>query len=206
MHEILHDPMMYIARLTVFCADTCDSCPGVHGGYQAGNFIDVFRGNAVTGRHGAQQGLLGKLAHSDGVLDRSTLPMQRGMTHTAPHGNDIKVETGGEAPVQPHFFLTVETAFLQCRKIKKSEIDGFLDFVGELASEDYPRDVCLDQADVTDRMVKRGRILQGAYQRHLVLRHIITPVDILPDTGSQKPPLAVHWLQQRCIAHPLPIA
>ena len=178
----------------------------MHGGDQPGNFIDVVRGNAMTGRHAAQQSLLGKLAHPDRVLNRAALPAQGGMFRASPHGNDIKVETGGKSPVQPHFFLTVEITLIQRREIKKPEIDGFLDLVGELSGQNYPRDMRLDQADVIDRMVKKFRILQGAYQSHLVLRHTITPVDILPDTGSQKPPLAVHRLYQRCIAHPLPIA
>jgi hypothetical protein len=153
VRKIFHNPVMYIVWLTVLRSGTCNRSPGMHARNEPGNVIDVVRGNATTGRHAAQQILLGKLTHPDGVFNRATFPMQLRMLRVTLHGNDIKVEIGGKPPVQPYFFPAVEVAFLQRRKIKKAEIDGFLDFVDELAGQNYPRDVRLDQADVTYRMV-----------------------------------------------------
>ena len=109
--------------------------------------------------------------------------MKRGMFHTTLNGNDIEIDIRCKPPVQTHFFLAVEMAFFQRRKVKKPEIDSFLDLVDDLSGKNYPRYMRLNQVYSTDRMViKRGN-LQGTYQENLVLRHGITPVPSL-HTGS----------------------
>ena len=70
-------------------------------------------------------------------------------------------------------------ALIQRREIEKPEFNRFLDLVGDIAGQNHPRDMCLDQVDITDGVAIGGGVLQCADQGLLVIWHTITPVYLI---------------------------
>ena len=119
--------------------------------------------------------VLRKTAHPHRVFDHRTLLRraisQRVLSFSAnlrepkavfgpPQRGNVQIHGRGETTVQAQLFATKVKALFQSGKIQKSQVDRLLQLVGEIAGEQHPRDMGLDQPDVGGGMWIRCRIQQ----------------------------------------------
>jgi hypothetical protein len=96
--------------------------------------------------HG-QQPLLIKLAHAHRHLDHGAVPQEVGPLGRAVDLDQIPVQLGCQASVEPQFLLAEMPPELQGAEVREAQVHGFFDLVGVGPGEQNPGDVGFHQVD-----------------------------------------------------------
>ena len=97
-----------------------------------------------------QQIIVRETPHAHGEIDDFALPRHAWPLGPADDGNHVEVRARREATVQPQFLEAEMPPRLEGAEVEKAEVDGLLQFVGEVSGEEHAGDVGLDQADLFD--------------------------------------------------------
>jgi hypothetical protein len=85
--------------------------------------------------------------HLHGILLRRTGPADARRARRTGDGDHAQIEIRRQTPIQPQLFLATAAAAFQRGEIEKTQVDRFLELVGEHAREKHMRDVRLDVLD-----------------------------------------------------------
>ena len=168
-------------------------------GHYIGDLIGVCAGQLAAVEHALEHPGLVELSHSDRVLDGLSITADARVCGLPGDGNNIQVQLGREAPVQPQLLLAAEAALLERREIQKAEIQRLLELIRVLAGQEHVRDVGLDMFDLARRMGIANRVQQRADQipmrilPHLLKqtelsidgrRHVVQTIDLCDDRAA----------------------
>jgi hypothetical protein len=121
----------------------------------------LFGRDATVDKEVVQFILAAELAHFHGVLDELPPAINLRVALRRRDSAYVNVELRRETPVETQLFATKMGASLAGAQIDERKVDGTLDLVSELASEQHPGDVCLNQRDLTHRVRVRSWLQQS---------------------------------------------
>ena len=91
--------------------------------------------------------------HLHRIFDRCSFSTNNRCTETAADRNYIEVDARRPAPIELELELAVVLAFFQRGVIEESELDRFLDLVGEVSGQQDPRDMGIENPNILDGMI-----------------------------------------------------
>ncbi|MNE07933.1 hypothetical protein D3C80_1005730 [compost metagenome] len=136
----------------------------VEAGDLPGQGIDMGGRQFTAGLQGAEQVVLGELAHLQHILECRTFASDLRRLGGAGDRQHFEVEVVGQALIQAQLFATEMLAGVEAGEVEEAEVDRLLDLVGIAAGQQHPGYVRLDHLEPVHRMGVKGGILQGGYQ------------------------------------------
>ncbi|MNI79324.1 hypothetical protein D3C73_1357740 [compost metagenome] len=112
----------------------------------------------------AEQTVLAKLAHFQGVLDGRTFAAQLRCFGATGDRQHFEIKILGQALVQAQLFSAEMPASLEGGEVEETEVHRLLHFISKGAGKHDPGNVGLDDLESIYRMRVEGRILQGGDQ------------------------------------------